>query len=222
MSNYTQASINDVYAAGVVRGAEFGAALVKELGRRVPNKNMVRDIEARIIDLRRGLEEAALESRPAQRDVILGYLQSTYGLVPAALDPLLRPLLPPLSPNGNMLVPVVLSVNGFNLVVNNRYIRRGYVIVPNTAAPIYNKTLTPFNPTYGAYTYNGMADTELSFDPATGVAALPFTVFLYVGGQQVGRVDYPPVAAGTGFSLLHNGTLYYGTFPSTTNQNLTL
>jgi len=206
-----------VVDAGLVRIAELGKRLLYLRANHQP----VRDVALSIIDLRQKLEALAVTASVVEAEVLKRYVQETYGLFVIYTDPILRALQPVVSAAGNTLVPIILSVNGYNLVVNGRYIRRGYALVPNTALPIYTKPLAP-SQTFGAYTYNGIVGTVLSFNPATGSAATPFTAFLWVGGQQVGRVDYPPVAAGDGFSLFYNGTLYQGTFPTTTNQTVNL
>jgi hypothetical protein len=206
-----------VVDAGLVRIAELGKQFLYLRSNYQPTTKVVRSI----IDLRQKLEALALSTSAIEQDMLKSYVQEVYGLFAIYTDPMLRAVLPPVSAAGNKLVPLVLSVNGSNLVVNGSYIRRGYILVPNDISPVYTEPLAP-GQTYAAYTYNGMAGTQFSFNPVTAAAAQPFTAFLWVSGQQVGRIDYPLTAAGTGFSLRYNGTLYYGSFPAITNQTVNL
>jgi hypothetical protein len=153
MISYTQASLGDVFAAGLVRLTQFGVALIAEEGRRVPDAAKLRVLEDRLINLRLGLEAIALESDLVKRDVLLAHFQEVYLLREASEDPLLRAIQPPLPATGGQIRRGVLGVNKKALRVNGALIAISAELVlseTGEVAPAPDTTTPVTPPTTGA------------------------------------------------------------------------
>lgn len=220
MANLTQAPLFDVWAAATVRLAEYGRALLAEEQKEWNDPQELARWEARLIDLRLGMEKVAVEQDADKRELLLGYLQETHRLLAAYVDPLLRPLRPLLSAGGNLVVPLVLNLNGFDVVVNGFLVGMGAVLVPVAVA--YSTVLAP-GQSVQSIAYSGVADTDFSLDvPQPLLAGSPLYLRLFVGGTQYGRIAFPDSLLGEGFNLRVGQNNYAGVFQETFDSTLAL
>lgn len=123
----SQAPYSLVYDAAQVRLAEFGLHLLALEADDLPDDGPV----GQLLDLHQGLETAARLPAGADQDAVLGDLMERYGLGAVGVDPFLRAQLPLLSAGGSQVVPLVLNINGYDVVVNGYLVGMGAVLVPN-------------------------------------------------------------------------------------------
>ncbi len=121
------ASYAEVFSAGLVRMAELGQQWLAARAEGLP----VARIEQSIQDLWFGMEEAGRSVDTAEQQDIIAYLIETYGLLAVGLDPLLRPLLPPIPTTGATVRRLAFSINGGAAGLNGRAAYAGAVLLPN-------------------------------------------------------------------------------------------
>lgn len=124
-----QATYASVYDAAQVRLAQFAREYQRLKDEGLPFMRPV----AQALDLRLGLERAALLPVGVEQDTLLAYLIETYGLLAVAPDPFLRATLPVVPANGALVKRRPLSINGQVLRLNGKVLCLGAYLVPYPA-----------------------------------------------------------------------------------------
>ena len=192
------------------------------------NYQPVDNVVASIVDLRQKLEALGLTNDAAELLVLLAYLGETYGLPEAVYtDPVEHAKLPPVPANGAEVRPFVLGIQGGKVlrIQGNKLLGIGYRLVPNAGSPVFNRTLTPIDPTEGAVTFTGDSGDSFEFNaPMVASTGGPQQMFLYVAGvaQQAAGIDFPMDAIGEYFRLNYRGVAYLGTFQTVAGNRVDL
>lgn len=120
------ASYAEVFSAGLVRIAELSEHWLTAHAQCLP----VAQIEQSIQDVWFGMEEVARSADVREQQDIIAYQIETYGLLSVGLDPLLRPLLPPIPATGATIRRLAFALNGSVLSINGKGAAAGAVLTP--------------------------------------------------------------------------------------------
>jgi len=213
MAFNVQAPVAEYVAAGYVRITQFAERIAFLLESYQPVDQMVNAI----IDLRQKLEAVARTTDAAELATLLGDLGETYGIPESVYtDPLLRPVLT-VPINGAEVRPLVLGIQDGKVlgIQGGKVLALSYRLVAVAGPPVFNRTLTPTDPTEGAVTFTGDLGDSFEFNaPMMATTGGPQQMFLFVAGvtQQAAGIDFPMDAVGEYFRLNYRGVAYLGTF----------